>query len=64
MKIDYVPLLGKQLELQRLPRDMQRFKQYLGTLTTLDAQQQAVVEYPPLGIANPMAREHVTELLE
>lgn len=64
MKIDFVPLLGIQLELQRMPRDMVRFRSYIGTLTSKDSQQQAVVEYPPLGIANPMAREHVTELLE
>lgn len=64
MKIDYVPLLEQQLELQRLPRDLERFKQYIGTLTSHNSQQQAIVEFPPLGIANPMAHEHVTELLE
>lgn len=64
MKLTYVPLLSLQLELQKMPRDMDRFKRYLGTLTSHDPRQQAVVEYPPLGIANPMAREHVTELLE
>jgi hypothetical protein len=64
MKLIYVPLLPLQLELQKMPRDMVRFQRYLGTLTLHDPRQQAVVEYPPLGIANPMAREHVTELLE
>ncbi len=64
MELEYVPLLGKQLELQKMPRDMVRFEQYLGTLTALDQHAQAIVEYPPLGIANPMAHEHVTAQLD
>ncbi len=64
MKIEYVPLHGKQLELQRMPREMARFERYLGTLTSQSSPQQTIVEYPPLNLANPMAREHVTELLE
>jgi hypothetical protein len=64
MIVEYVPLLGKQLELQRMPRDMARFERYLGTMISQRSRQQTVVEYPPLNLANPLAREHVTELLE
>ena len=60
MRLDYVPLFRIQRELQDVPRGMERFRQYLRTLTSHDG----TVELPSLGIANPMAREHVTALLD
>ena len=32
MRLEYVPLLAKQRELQGMPRDSSRFKQYLRTI--------------------------------
>lgn len=59
MKLDYVPLLQIQRELQGLPRNYARFQQYLRTIINRE-----VVELPPLGIMNPMGKEHVTRLLD
>ncbi|HZN57027.1 MAG TPA: hypothetical protein VFD71_03050 [Planctomycetota bacterium] len=59
MKMDYIPLLCIQRELQGLPRNYARFQQYLRTMLGRDC-----VELPPLGIMNPMGREHVTALLD
>src|SRR5262245_47251375 len=59
MKMEYLPLLQVQLELQRLPRNYARFQQYLRTMLSQDG-----VEFPPLGIMNPMGKEHVTTLLD
>lgn len=59
MKLEYVPLLQIQRELQGLPRDQARFQQYLRTMVSEEG-----LEYPPLGMMNPMGREHVTELLD
>ncbi|MFO0951483.1 MAG: hypothetical protein U0835_10095 [Isosphaeraceae bacterium] len=66
MKLEYVPLLKVQRELQGMPRSMERFREYLRTMTGREG---GVVEGEadlqiPLGIINPMAREHVTELLD
>ncbi|HMF15150.1 MAG TPA: hypothetical protein VKE94_22700 [Gemmataceae bacterium] len=61
MKLSYVPLLRVQRELQGLARSYDRFRQYLRTLLGKD---RATVELPPLGIANPMAKDHVTALLD
>jgi hypothetical protein len=60
MNLQYVPLLHKQRELQVLPRNYERFKQYLRTLVSHDG----TIELPPLGIMNPMAKNHVTVLLD
>jgi hypothetical protein len=61
MKIGYVPLLPIQRELQALPRNYDRFRQYLRTIFSWDKQ---FVERPALLIANPMAKDHVTALLD
>jgi hypothetical protein len=61
MELDYVPLLGIQRELQSIPRGMTRFKQYLRTISTADGKGIAL---PPLVGANPMAKDHVTALLD
>jgi hypothetical protein len=61
MQLDYVPLLKIQRELHSIPRGTARFQQYLRTMLTRDGKD---VELPPLGIMNPMAKEHVTSLLD
>jgi hypothetical protein len=59
MKLEYVPLLRVQRELQGLPRNYARFQQYLSKMLDQDA-----VELPPLAIMNPMGKDHVTALLD
>lgn len=61
MNLNYVPLLSLQRELQGIPRGIERFRQYLRTMLNADGSD---VEFPPLVIANPMARDHVTDLLD
>jgi hypothetical protein len=61
MNLTYIPLLQIQRELQGLPRNMDRFRQYLRTMIGPDGN---TVELPPLGIMNPMGKEHVTALLD
>jgi hypothetical protein len=59
VKLEYVPLLRVQRELQGLPRNYARFQQYLRTMLNDDG-----VELPPLGIMNPMGKDHVTAMLD
>src|SRR5688572_1367602 len=59
MKLEYVPLLQVQRGIQSLPRNYARFRQYLRTMLSPDG-----VELPPLGIMNPMGKDHVTALLD
>ncbi len=61
MKLDYVPLLRVQRELQGLPRDLARFRTYLRTVFN---RERTRCELPPLLWMNPMGREHVTSLLD
>lgn len=68
MNLDYVPLLPIQRRLQAIPRGqapdfngLKRFKQYLRTIRTPDGRGLAL---PPLVGANPMAKDHVTVLLD
>jgi len=61
MNLQYVSLLQIQRELQGLPRNMDRFRQYLRTMIGPDGN---TLELPPLGIMNPMGKEHVTALLD
>jgi hypothetical protein len=60
MKLQYVPLLQVQREIQGMPRDMKRFQQYLRTIGTHDA----TLELPSLILMNPMGKDHVTVLLD
>jgi hypothetical protein len=60
MNLTYIPLLQIQRELQDVPRNQGRFRQYLRTLSP----DGSTVELPPLGIMNPAAKEHVTALLD
>jgi hypothetical protein len=60
MKLDYVPLLQIQRDLQDIPRGLGRFRQYLRTISPDGAH----LELPSLLAANPMAKDHVTALLD
>ena len=60
MQLDYVPLLQTQRDLQGLPRNYARFKQYLRTIFQSDDLGMRV----PLLAANPMGKDHVTALLD
>jgi hypothetical protein len=61
MKAEYVPLLRVQRELQGLPRNYDRFRQYLRTMTNRHGEDGMLI---PLLAANPMAKDHVTALLD
>jgi hypothetical protein len=61
MKLEYVPLLRVQREIQSLPRDRKRFEQYLRTIAAPDGKS---LELPSLIAMNPMGKEHVTALLD
>lgn len=61
MEIEYVPLLQVQRELQSMPLGMTRFRDYLGRMTTGDGKD---VDLLPMVFINPMAKEHVTQLLD
>jgi hypothetical protein len=61
MKIEYRPLLPVQRQLQRIPRGRARFQHCLRTIFSADRK---IAELPPLLAANPMAKEHVTQLLD
>jgi hypothetical protein len=60
MKLRYVPLLSVQQEIQGLPKNRARFMQYLRTIMNADG---TGPELTPLLLANPMAKDHVTALL-
>src|SRR5207253_228746 len=61
MNLDYVPLLAVQRELYAVPRGRERFRKYLGTMTSEDG---TGLDLPPLVLMNPMAKDHVTALLD
>jgi hypothetical protein len=60
MDLEFVPLLGIQRDLYRLPRDMERFHAYLKTMRGNSVDDLEV----PLVAMNPMAGEHVPELID
>jgi len=61
MNLAYVPLLAVQRELYAVPRGLERFRKYLGTMTNKGG---TGLDLPPLVIMNPMAKDHVTALLD
>ena len=60
MPLTYVPLLGVQRDLYRIPRGRERFEQYLQTM--IDAST-GDIRFPLVAM-NPMAKEHVPALLD
>lgn len=61
MKLEWVPLLEVQRELQRLPRGMERFREYLRVMLNEDGDD---LRLPPLVAMNPVGREHVTAVVD
>jgi hypothetical protein len=61
MQLDYIPLLHIQRELYGIPRGMERFRTYLRAIVKEDGTD---VELTPLVTMNPMARDHVKDLLD
>ncbi len=61
MNLDYIPLLQVQRDLQAMPRDHERFQEYLRIMTNAHGDLGMLV---PLLAANPMAKEHVTAILD
>jgi hypothetical protein len=61
MKLNYVPLLQVQREIQGMPKGMDRFRHYLRTIWNC---YETEFELVPLIAANPMGKEHVTALLD
>jgi hypothetical protein len=59
MKVTYLPVLHTLRELYLQPREMNRFKAYLGALT--GGGEDVVL---PIGVANPMAKEHALACIE
>lgn len=61
MKVELVPLLEMARELYAMPHGRKRFEQYLRTMLNEPRDE---VRFAPLVIMNPMAREHVTALID
>jgi len=61
MRIDYVPALPELKRLYAMPRDQTRFRAYLRTMIDENGEE---IGFAPLVLANPMAREHVRELVD
>lgn len=59
MMITYLPVLGILRELYAQPRTMARFREYIATLTG-DGEDIVL----PIGVANPMAKEHALAKLD
>ncbi|HEX4915438.1 MAG TPA: hypothetical protein VFV51_15885 [Vicinamibacterales bacterium] len=60
MHLTYVPLLKVQRELYSLPRGMERFREYLKTMTDAATGDLAL----PLVAMNPMGKDHVPALID
>lgn len=61
MRIDYVPTLPELKRLYEMPRDPSRFRAYLRTMIDETGEE---LGFAPLVLANPMARDHVRELVD
>src|SRR6476661_5825159 len=61
MNLHYTPLLAIQREIQGLPRNYDRFQQYLRTILNADGSD---IELVPLLAMNPMGKDHVTARLD
>jgi hypothetical protein len=60
MKLTFVPLLRVQRELYALPRGMERFREYIKTMTDAETGDLAL----PLVAMNPMGKDHVPALID
>ena len=60
MKLTFVPLLRVQRELYAMPRGMERFREYIKTMTDAETGDLAL----PLVAMNPMGKDHVPALID
>ena len=60
MKLVFLPLLQVQRDLYALPRGMERFREYIKTMTDPDTGDLAL----PLVAMNPMGKDHIPALLD
>jgi hypothetical protein len=60
MQLTFVPLLRVQRELYAMPRGMERFREYIKTMTDADTGDLAL----PLVAMNPMGKDHVPALID
>ncbi len=60
MKLTFVPLLRVQRELYAMPRGMERFREYIKTMTDAETGDLAL----PLVAMNPMGTDHVPALID
>jgi hypothetical protein len=60
MKLSFLPLLQIQRDLYAMPRGMERFREYIKTMTDPETGDLAL----PLVAMNPMAKEHVPALID
>jgi hypothetical protein len=60
MVLSYVPLLKVQRDLYALPRGMERFREYIKTMTDAQTGDLAL----PLVAMNPMGKDHVPALID
>jgi hypothetical protein len=60
MSLTFVPLLAVQRELYAMPRGMERFREYIKTMTDAATGDLAL----PLVAMNPMGKDHVPALLD
>ena len=60
MQLEYLPLLGVQRDLYRIPRGFTRFHEYICTMTDADSGDLKI----PLVAMNPMGKDHVPALLD
>jgi hypothetical protein len=61
MNLEWAPLLQMQCDLYRIPRGMERFREYLRVMVN-DAGDD--LRLPPLAAMNPMGKDHVPALLD
>ena len=60
MHLTFVPLLKVQRELYAMPRGMERFREYIKTMTDAESGDLAL----PLVAMNPMGKDHVPALID
>ena len=60
MRLSFLPLLQIQRDLYALPRGMERFREYIKTMTDAETGELAL----PLVAMNPMGKEHIPALID
>lgn len=60
MPLEFVPLLQLQRDLYAMPRGMERFREYIKTMTDAETGDLAL----PLVAMNPMGKDHIPALLD